>query len=47
MSKLSKGTFVEMSNLQRKFAMYSSLTIRMEVCSYEIHICSVNKETGV
>ena len=28
-------------------SVYSSLAVRIEVCSYELHICSVNKETRV
>ena len=39
-------------NLKRQISWlfasaYSSLTVRIEVCSYELHICSVNKETRV
>ena len=39
-------------NLNRQISwlfasVYSSLTVRIEVCSYELHICSVNKETRV
>ena len=35
------------ANFMTFASVYSSLIVRIEVCPYELHICSVNKETRV
>ena len=37
----------ELKNANFMTFCLSSLIVRIEVCSYELHICSVNKETRV